>query len=291
MVASIEYIEDVVSTYEAAAAANWKTPGREGNVVHLTPELADEVMVTADIHGHRRNFNLIKKTADLPTYVGRHLVMQEVCHGGPTYPTNGGCMSHAMLEDVAKLKVAFPERVHFILSNHELAELTDYPILKSKKMLNLMFRLGMQEVYGAATERVRTAYLEFLRSCPLAVRLSNRVWISHSAPEGVDRKGFDASIFTRELDATDLQEHGDVFDLVWGRDYRPENAAAFAKLVDADIMIHGHDPCPSGFRVPNERQIILDCCAEKATYLVVPVGEKPSHAQLVERIKPLAETQ
>ncbi|MGD9644761.1 MAG: metallophosphoesterase [Pirellulales bacterium] len=288
MVASIEYIEEVVSTYEAATEANWKTPGREGNVVQLTPDLAEEVMVTADVHGHRRNFNLIKKHADLAAHPGRHLILQEVCHGGPTYPTNGGCMSHSMLEDVAKLKVAFPERVHFILSNHELAELTDYPILKSKKMLNLMFRLGMQEVYGAATERVRGAYLEFLRSCPLAVRLSNRVWISHSVPEGVDRRGFDAGIFTRDLDATDLQEHGDVFDLVWGRDYRPENAAAFARLVDADIMIHGHDPCPTGFRVPNDRQIILDCCAEKATYLIVPVAGQPSHAELVERIRKLA---
>lgn len=288
MVASIEYIEEVVSTYEAAAAANWKTAGREGNVVQLSPELAAEVMVTADVHGHRRNFNLIKQHADLEANPGRHLILQEVCHGGPTYPTNGGCMSHSMLEDVAKLKVAYPDRVHFILSNHELAELTDYPILKSKKMLNLMFRLGMQEVYGAATERVRAAYIEFLRSCPLAVRLSNRVWISHSAPEGVDRRGFDTSIFTRELDAGDLQEHGDVFDLVWGRDYRPENAAAFARLVDADILIHGHDPCPCGFRVPNDRQIILDCCAEKATYLIVPVAEKLSHAELVERIRKLA---
>src|SRR5580704_18225003 len=99
MVAEISYIEQVIKTFDAAAAANWRTPGREGNIVTLTDELADEVMITADLHGHRRNFNLIKRTADLDNHPRRHLILQEVCHGGPTYPTNGGCMSHGMLED------------------------------------------------------------------------------------------------------------------------------------------------------------------------------------------------
>jgi hypothetical protein len=44
-------------------------------------------------------------------------------------------MSHRMLEDVARLKVRYPDRFHFILSNHELAELTEFPIMKSRKLL------------------------------------------------------------------------------------------------------------------------------------------------------------
>ena len=160
----------------------------------LTAETADDVMITADLHGHRKNFNSIKKIADLERNPRRHLILQEVCHGGPTYPTNGGCMSHSMLEDVAKLKAQFPERVHFLLSNHELAELTDYPIIKSKKMLNLMFRLGLQEMYGPAAEKVREAYTAFIRSCPLAVRLPGGVFICHSLPEKCDSQGFDRDI-------------------------------------------------------------------------------------------------
>lgn len=288
MVATIEFIEEVIANYQQAAEANLRTPGREGNIVHLTAELADEVLITADLHGHRRNFNLIKRIAALDERPRRHLVMQEVCHGGPTYPTSGGCMSHSMLEDVAKLKARYPDRVHFLLSNHELAELTDYPILKSKKMLNLMFRLGMQEMYGPATEKVRAAALAFIKSCPLAVRLDNGVFISHSLPEETDRRRFPVDIFERELDALDYKEHGDVFRLVWGRDYRPENAAAFAKLVGADVLIHGHDPCPAGFRAPNDRQIILDCCSDKATYLIIPVAERLTHEQLVSRVAFLA---
>ena len=288
MVATIEYIETVIANYGAAAKANLRTEGRQGNVVEITPELALDVMVTADLHGHRRNFNLIKKTADLEGHPRRHLILQEVCHGGPTYPSNGGCMSHGMLEDVDKLKAQYPNRVHFMLSNHELAELTDYPILKSKKMLNLMFRLGMQEMYGPATEKVREAMIGFLGTCPLAVRLPGGIFICHSLPANVDRDGFDATIFERPLRAIDLKEHGHVFDLVWGRDFRRENAEAFAREINAKVLIHGHEPCADGFRVPNDLQIILDCCNEKAHYLILPTTGELSHAQVVERIRPLA---
>ncbi len=287
MVATFEYIEGVIGNFRRAAEANENTPSRGGNVVVLTPEVADDVMITADLHGHRRNFNSIRKLADLERHPRRHLILQEVCHGGPTYPTGGGCMSHGMLEDVARLKATYPHRVHFLLSNHELAELTDYPILKAKKMLNLMFRLGLQEMYGAASEKVREAYNEFIRTCPLAVRLPGGVFVCHSLPERSDARNFDRTIFDRPLEAADLLEHGDVFDLVWGRDYRIENARAFAKLVAANVLIHGHEPCPEGYHLPNELQIILDCCGEPGCYLTVPMNEELTHAQLAARIQRL----
>ena len=68
-------------------------------------------------------------------------------------------------------------------SSDELAELTDYPIQKNKQMLNLMFRLGLQQMYGPATEKVRQSYFPFLRSCPLAVRLPGGVLVTHSIEE------------------------------------------------------------------------------------------------------------
>ena len=233
MVASVQYIENVILVFNEAAEATWQTRGREGNVVVLTPELADDVMITGDLHGHRRNFNLICRQAALDQHPRRHLVLQEVCHGGPTYPQNGGCMSHAMLEDVARLIKKYPNRVHFILGNHELAELTDYPIQKNKQMLNLLFRLGLQQMYGVAADKVREAFRAFLRSCPLAVRLPGGVFITHTLPERVDLQSFDRSIFYRELDPSEFSEQGDFFQLVWGRDYREENAQAFAELIGA----------------------------------------------------------
>lgn len=288
MVAPIEYIEDVIATYEKATEVNLSTPGREGNVVVLAPDLADEVTITGDLHGHRDNFNAIRNTAALDENPGRHLILQEVCHGGPTYPSNGGCMSHTLLEDVARLIVEYPGRVHFVLGNHELAELTDYPIQKNKQMLNLLFRLGLQHTYGPATEKVREAYFPFLRSCPLAVRLPGGVFVSHSVPDNVDERPFDTTIFTRDLQPREYHERTGVFELVWGRDYREENAEAFAELVGANVLIHGHEPCSEGYNAVNGVQLILDCCGEKACYVILPTAvEEWTHDAVVDRVERL----
>jgi hypothetical protein len=284
MDASIEQVNRVVGTLGEARIANQQTPTRRGNVVVITADDADDVMITADLHGHRENFLAILSIADLERNKRRHLILQEVCHGGPCYP-GGGCRSHVMLEEVAALKSQYPERVHFIMSNHEMAELTDFPILKAQRLLNLAFRNGLLEAYGDFMDRVREGYLEFLRSLPLAVRLPGGVFISHSLPEEGVHQEFDTSIFDRPLTPVDFEVHGSLFNLVWGRDFRPENAQAFATLVGAEVLIHGHEPCREAFQVPNDRQIILDCSRSPASYLILPTTESLTHAQIVERIE------
>ncbi|MGB6044841.1 MAG: hypothetical protein WBF93_16930, partial [Pirellulales bacterium] len=86
MVATIEYIEKIIETYRKATVANAHTEFREGNIIELKARTAAEVMVTADLHGDRKNFNAIRHLADLGKHQGRHLIVQEVCHGGPTLP-------------------------------------------------------------------------------------------------------------------------------------------------------------------------------------------------------------
>ncbi len=263
------------------------TPQGKAISVALSEESADEVMITGDLHGHRRNFNLIRKIAALDRHPRRHLVLQEVCHGGPLYLQNSGCMSHTLLEDVAILKNKHPERVHFILGNHELAELTDFPIQKNKQLLNLLFRLGLQQMYGPATEKIREAYLPFLQSCPLAVCLPHGEFISHSIPENCDTQEFDIGIFSREMNYSEFFEQSGVFQLVWGRDHRRENARAFAELVGARLLINGHEPCFEGFSAPNDLQIILDCCSDNARYLMLPTNVEFSHAEILKHIQKL----
>lgn len=290
MIATFEYIEQVIEMCRKAAQANERTSTRRGNLIELSPEDGVDIMITGDLHGHRRNFNLIRRVAALDKNPKRHLILQEVCHGGPTYPANSGCMSHTVLEDVAKLKVQYRDRVHFILGNHELAEVTDYPIQKNKQMLNLLFRLGIQHVYGPAAERVRESYLTFIKTCPLGVRIPGGVLVTHSLPENVDRFGFDVSVFHRPIEVVEFLEHKSVFRLVWGRDYRQENVAAFARLLKATILIHGHEPCPEGYSTPNDYQLILDCSGEKAAYLLLPLShsEPWTLQELVSQIKFLA---
>jgi hypothetical protein len=288
MVASNQFIANVVAAYQAAAAANEATPGRMGCLVELGSDSADEVMITGDLHGQRRNFNRIRKIAALGENPRRHLILQEACHGGQAYPNGGGCMSHAVVEDIARYKNDFPSQVHFLLGNHELAEITDYPIQKNRQMLNVLFRQGMRHMYGDAADEVRQAMLEFLRSCPLAVRLASGIFVCHSVPEQVDTQGFDASIFTRPMDPAEFAEHGAVFDLVWGRDYRSANARAFAELLGASMLVCGHEPCSEGFVVPNPYQLILDCCGEKAGYAILPVAEPMGQDAVVRLVRRLA---
>lgn len=287
MVASSETIDLVVTTYLQAAEANRDTPTRDGNVVSLAEDVADDVMITGDLHGQRLHFNKLCRIADLESKPRRHLVLQEVCHGGPVYPSSSGCMSHLLLEDVARLKVEYRGRFHFLLSNHELAEVNDFPIAKGGQMLNLQFRAGLKKMYGDAMGRVRNALVEFLATCPLSVRLASGVFVSHGVPEGVDQDGFDTDVFRRRLMKDDLSTGGAAFRLVWGRDFRHENAEAFAQLVGANVLIHGHEPCADGFATPNDRQIILDCAGLNACYLIVPAGGTITHAQVTARIQRL----
>jgi hypothetical protein len=275
--------EQVIELCRKAAAANRTTAARRGNVIVLTPEYGDELLVAADLHGNRLNFKELLRLADLANHPRRHLVMQEVCHGGPEYPS-GGCMSHLMLEDCARLKTEFPDQFHFLLSNHELAELGDFPICKSRKMLNLNFRCGVGEMYGGAGERVRDSYMEFLATCPLAIRLSNGVFVSHSLPEKVDQEGFDVSVFERPLTCSDWQNGSPAFRLVWGRDFRPANVQAFANLVQAELLITGHEPCANGYSTPNDRQLILDSCCKHPSYVILPIDQKLTQSEAVSRI-------
>jgi hypothetical protein len=288
MPASPQAVAAILNECQVAAAANRDCPARQGNVVRLSPDLANEVMIVADLHGNRLNFEKLLQIADLDNHPQRHLVMQEVCHGGPEYPgEGGGCMSHLLLEDCIRLKTEYPERFHFLLSNHELAELGEFPICKSRRMLNLLFRCGINELYGCAGERVRDAYLQFLATCPLAVRLTSGVFISHSCPDNCDREPFDVSIFERPLSCADYKSGSPAFRLVWGRDFRPANAEAFARQVKASILIHGHEPCEEGFSAPNARQVIIDGCCSHATYLILPVGPQLTQADVVAKIHSL----
>lgn len=274
MVASLESVRDTVATLRQAADLNRSCALRRGNVVELNAEAGTEVLITGDLHGHRLNYHRICELADLAHQPRRHLVLQEVCHGGPTFPESSGCMSYLLLEDIARLKIQFGERVHFLMSNHELAELTDFPISKGHRLLNMAFRTGLHELYGDYADEVRLAQMEFVRSAPLAVRTANGAFISHSVPDHQIESPIDASIFERPLMSEDFESHSPVFRLVWGRDYRPGNVQAFAESVGARFIIQGHERTIEGARMVSDFHYILDCCAERAGILTLPLDRE-----------------
>lgn len=246
------------------------TPGRRGGLVTLGAEVED-VMVVGDLHGNIPAFKQVLAVADLARHPHRHLILQELIHGHRHYPDDGGDKSHQLVDVACALKCQYPDRVHLILGNHELSELTHRPIAKSGVPLNALFRLGIDTAYGGAGVEVYEAYRALFAALPLAVRTPNRVFVCHTVPDPIDLDDFDAAV----LDLDDWPEqakarHGAVYAITWGRNTDPETVDRFAALVDADLFVCGHQPCDDGFRRANHRQLIVDGTDPFPAYCLFP---------------------
>ena len=275
----------LLKTLEQAGKAFHDTPGRTGHLVQLAE--ADDVLVAGDLHGNVENFRRLLEKAELGSHPNRHLVFQELVHGPFQYPT-GGDKSHQLIDLLAALKCQFPRQVHMLLGNHELAQWTNQWIGKGETELNDWFRQGVHAAYGDQAEKIYEAYLQLLAEVPLAVRSSNRVFLSHSLPRASGMDEFELSILTAEdLHPGELIPGGRVHSLVWGRDTTPSNIETFLKKVDADWLITGHIPCEKGFATPNDRQLILDCLGEPAAYCLFPANCPVTFQELLNGVKTL----
>src|SRR5262245_31196369 len=241
-----------LQTIRRALAAFGATPGRSGRFVRLTD--CDEVLVGGDIHGHVENFRRLLQRADLARNHRRHLVVQELVHGPFQYPT-GGDKSHQLVDLVCALKAQHPNQVHYLLGNHELAQLTRRMVLKNDADLNEVFEQGVHACYGQRGAEVYSLYEVLFRTIPVALRTSNRVFISHSLPSAGMLPEFDPVALCREPTRDiDVSPSGSIYALVWGRDVREETLNAFLKRVDADRLVSGHIPCEAGFGRPSGRK-------------------------------------
>jgi len=259
---------------------------RRGNVLHL-PARGD-VLVTGDMHGCRANFDRVVKFAALGRHPHRHLILHEVEHGGPR-DRQGGCLSYTLVEDAAALKVDFPDRVHILLANHDVAEMLNIQLHKGSTNLTQRFWDGLVHAYGSQADDVKQAYCDFFRSLPLAVKTPNRVWISHSTPHLNALIDFDYGLFDRELTDDDFTRESQLYSLLWGRNQDEMAASIFAGHVDCDVLLVGHQPAQMGYKVPNSRHIILYSDNQLGRYLLLPLDEKVSHYDLSRRIQKIAD--
>jgi len=248
----------IQATIRRATGLFRSTPGRRGGVVTLD-DSAEDVMVVGDLHGNTPAIRQVLLAADLARNPARHLVLQELVHGHRHYPDDGGDKSHQLVDLACALKCQFPDRVHLILGNHELSELTGRPIAKGGVALNALFRQGVGTAYGPSADEILAAYRDLFAALPLAIRTPNRVFLCHTIPDADDLDAFDLDVLgLDEWPDEAMARHGAVYAITWGRDTAPETADRFAALVDADLFITGHQPCDDGFRQANHRQLIVD---------------------------------
>lgn len=247
----------VLNTIERATALLRTTRGRAGGVIALDD--AADVMVVGDLHGNLPAFKSVLTAAALDRQPRRHLVLQELVHGPYMYPNDAGDRSHQLVDVVAALKCQYPDRVHVILGNHELSELTGRSIGKEGEELNAKFLRGVETAYGARSGEIYTAYKALFAAMPVAVRTTNRVYLCHTIPDAIDLDSLDLDLLKADVWPPEaMKRRGTIYALTWGRDTDPETADRFAAMVDADLFITGHQPCDEGFRQANHRQIIID---------------------------------
>jgi hypothetical protein len=262
--------DHTIPLIKAAAEANRSDPYRSGFLIHLPSE--GELLVTGDLHGNGGNFQRILQVADLGRCPGRHLVLQELVHEVET--VDEICRSYRLVEIAAQLKCAYPNQVHILLGNHEMAECLRLEIGKAGRELNAAFDEGLRVAYAEGWEEVKEAYREFWTSSPVAVHTSNALFVSHSTPR-LDRID-DLSL--EYLQTTTVEEvfrrDGPIFSMLWDRDYRPQAAEAFARRMQAEVLLVGHTACTEGMRVPNQRHIILDSKDMEARYALLPLDRE-----------------
>lgn len=259
-------IEQRLITLRRAVLACRETPGRRGRLVELQD--AEDVVIGGDLHGHVENFRRLLLRADLANYPRRHLVVQELVHGPHRYP-GGGDRSHQLIDLVCALKVQYPHRVHYLVGNHELAQLTNRRVGKMDEGdLNELFLSGVREAYGNRADEVYAVYRALWGVAPLAVRTEGRLFISHSLPGVPDWPP--AALEREPTPDADLVPGGAVYALVWHRDTSHEASAAFLAHVHADYLVTGHIPFDEGFARPTDRHLILDSKGHPACCAVLP---------------------
>lgn len=263
--------EQVIELLQGATEENQLSPMRDQQVVHLPPE--GEVWMTGDLHDHRRNFDRFITAADLANNPQRHLVLHELIHGD-RFDANGADGSWDILSRAAELKCDYPSQVHFLLANHDLAQIHGEGIMKAGLSVCEAFNAGVKRDFGPQAGSVNVAITEFLLSLPLAIRTQNGLFFCHSLPTDDQIQNFDYTVFNRPLTGPDYKRRvGPVYQLIWGRHMTPAGVELFAQQVGAQLIVTGHQPQDMGFAVNGERHLIIASDHNQGVFLPLNLSE------------------
>ena len=278
--------DHVIETFQTATEENQLSSLRQNQVVSLPPE--GELWVAGDLHDHRRNFDKLLRITDLGNNPTRHVILQELIHGDH-FDQSGADGSWQMLFRAAEWKCDFPAQVHFLLANHDLAQIHGEGIMKAGLSVCEAFNAGIKRDFGDRASSVVVAITEFLLSLPLAVRAPNALFFCHSLPTDEEIASFDYSVFDRSLTGPDYRRRtGPVYQLIWGRSVTPAGVEAFADQVGASIIITGHQPQDLGYGVNGERHLIIASDHNQGVFLIVNLAKSYDMHRLLRKLRKFA---
>jgi predicted phosphodiesterase len=276
--------QTIIDLLNRGTQANHEDLFRQGNVIYLPAD--GTLIATGDLHGHKRNFERIVKFSDLANNPDRHVLLQEIIHGG-LEDDRGGCLSYRLLFDVVRYKLEFPSQVHVIMGNHDSAFICDNEVIKNGKEMNRAIRSALNGEFRQDSHAVIEAIIQLLFSQPLAVRCENRIWLSHSLPSDRHFDDFDRQIFDRPLTHADTSKPGSAYLLIWGRKHSQELLDKMAKLLDADIFILGHQAQECGWSQAGNNLIIIASDHNHGCILPIDLARAYTTEQLIDALVPL----
>lgn len=276
--------DTVIQLFENAAIANESSSRREGACIRL--EGQGRLMMTGDLHDHGTNLLKILKLSQLSQSDSNHVILHEMVHG--PHRINGCDLSVRTLARVAAVKRSFPDQVHLLHSNHDLAQLMGQPISKDGVSMIDAFNDGVDFIFGHAADDVRAALGRFIHSFALAVRCGNGIFCSHSLPGPRRMAHFDLQIVERTLRNEDLESGGSAHLMVWGRNHHDALAKQLGDAWQAKVFVIGHQPAEMGYATEGGSILILASDHEHGVALPIDLDRSYTLPELVERLVPLA---
>ncbi len=222
-----------------------------------------------------------------------HITLHELIHGDRL--VNGLDYSYRVLTRVAAMKAAFPERVHVLLANHEIAQLSGTAVAKEGVRCNEAFDEALDAAFGDRSGEVRSSLNAFLTSLPLAVRfrcseLDQDVLCAHSLPAPEMMSSFDLGALDRDLTPEDFTKRtGAARAMTWGRGHTPEQIADLSRRWNVRLFVLGHEKAEEGFTVVSPEAIVLNSDHERGVYARMDLTQAQSARDVAEECVRLSE--
>lgn len=271
--------------FEAGAEACRDAACREGSIEIIgTP---GRLIATGDLHDNPVHLARLVAAAgldgDAPPPDGPHLTLHEIIHSDRLL--NGMDFSYRALARVAALKAASPERVHPLLANHELAQLTGGAVIKDGVRCVDAFDDALDYQFDDDAPLVRKSIKRFIRSMPLALRCvtpRGDILCAHSLPGPAMMGRFDPTVLERELTEEDIAPRtGSAHMMVWGRKYDADQLEDLVERWGVNLFVLGHEHAPNGVHLVPPNAVVLNSDHERGVYLPIDLARKPLAAEAV----------
>ncbi|HYE63709.1 MAG TPA: metallophosphoesterase [Phycisphaerales bacterium] len=268
----------VIEALKAGAVANLRAKCRRGSIDYI--EGPGKLIATGDLHDNPMHMSRVIRAAGLDGPELRedssHLTLHEVIHSDRLL--QGMDMSYRVLARAADLKARFPEHVHILLGNHELAQMMNHAIVKDGVRSVDAFSAGVSYVFGERMEEVSDAITAFIRSLPIALKVHTPrgdILCAHSLPPAAVMGRFDTTILSRHLEPEDYQSRGAAHVMTWGRGYDADGLEDLTERWGVWWFILGHEHAPTGVKFVPPNALVLNSDHEMGVYLPLDLSDPP----------------